>query len=325
MIAAHKASAQSHNPAAQPTGASGPIFIGGLAHSGKTPLRMALSASGAIAFSRRTYMWNRFYMRYGDLSQPQNFRRCLKEMMRYKAIRELCADPTTIETLFAEGQPTYGRLFALFHEQYAQSFGMRRWGDQLGFVERFAAPIFDAYPTARMIHLIRDPRNSCEISQQFARFRPGKVGWYTATWQHSAQLARHNQSHYPGRYLVIKFEKLWADPEETLRELCAFLAEPYQVTMLQQLIPSLPSTYGGKMTGARVMGAPRRLSGSQRAFIQQYTRRLLHDFDYPIQTPELTPYEQLRHTLWDWPTNQAAMIIWRALRQGSARTEQKEA
>ena len=54
---------------------AGPIFIGGLSFSGKTTLRLMLSSHPVIVLSRRTYMWQRFYGRYGDLRRPENLER----------------------------------------------------------------------------------------------------------------------------------------------------------------------------------------------------------------------------------------------------------
>src|SRR6266536_1371779 len=55
----------------------GPIYIAGLAHSAKTPLRAALAAHPDISMTRRTYMWGRFYGRFGDLTDERNAERCL--------------------------------------------------------------------------------------------------------------------------------------------------------------------------------------------------------------------------------------------------------
>jgi hypothetical protein len=100
-----------------------PIFIGGLAHSGKTPLRLFLSRHPDVAMTRQTYMWNRFYNRYGELNDPQNFERCLGDMLKTKGIKALQPDVEQIRRVFGEGKATYGRLFALFHEHNAERLG----------------------------------------------------------------------------------------------------------------------------------------------------------------------------------------------------------
>src|SRR5690554_3292259 len=97
-----------------------PIFIGGLDNSGKTHLRLALSAHPDIAMTRRSYMWTRVYQRYGDLRERENFERCLQALMSRKDVRALQPDVDRIRREFWAGEPTYGRLFALIHEHYAE-------------------------------------------------------------------------------------------------------------------------------------------------------------------------------------------------------------
>jgi hypothetical protein len=209
-----------------------PIFIGGLAHSGKTPLRLFLSRHPDVAMTRQTYMWNRFYNRYGELNDPQNFERCLGDMLKTKGIKALQPDVEQIRRVFGEGKATYGRLFALFHEHNAERLGKSRWGDQLGFVECFAEPIFAAYPKAKMIHMIRDPRDRHEVAMTSSRYRKGKLGWSTAEWLHSADLIQQNRRLYSDQYKVVRYETFRDFPEETLHEICNFIGVTFVPDML---------------------------------------------------------------------------------------------
>lgn len=293
----------------------GPIFIGGLAYSGKTPLRLALSVHPDIALTRRTYMWNRYYNQYGDLSALQNFECCLKAMLASKGIRALDPDPERIRSEFQQGPATYARLFALFHEQHARSLGKRRWGDQLGFVERFAGPIFEAYPAARMIQMIRDPRDRCEEGMKQTRYRKGKVGWSTARWLHSAELTRRNQTQYPERYKVVRYESLMAQPEETLRDICSFLGESFMPEMVSQVATGEADGVSGSepagQTGAR------RMSNREVAFAQAYTRHHLLGFKYRLERTPLSLAERILFYLVDWPANRAGMGAWNMLKAKS--------
>src|SRR6266487_860601 len=210
----------------------GPIFVGGLDRSGKSLMRLSLSAHPNFAMSRRTYMWTRFYDRYGDLSQPDHFDPCQTAMLRHKPMWVLKPDPDRIRREFQQGEPTYARLFALFHQHYAEQLGRPRWGDQLALVERYADVIFAAYPNAKMIHMIRDPRDRYEASIRPSQRRRGQVGGATARWLDSVGLATRNQQRYPDRYKIVRYETLISRREETLREVCAFLNEAFEPSML---------------------------------------------------------------------------------------------
>jgi hypothetical protein len=211
---------------------SRPIFIGGLSFTGKTQLRMMLSAHPDILIARRTHLWDRFYGRFGDLGEPKNFERCLEAMLAAKPIQELAPNLEQLRREFAQGPATYERLFAGLHAQNAARAGKKRWGDQLGFIERYADRIFAAYPSARMIQMVRDPGTRSGESRETSHRLVGRIGWETAQWLRSAQLAKRHQERYPGRYLVVQYEQLFTRPEETLRRICDFLEEEFQPEML---------------------------------------------------------------------------------------------
>lgn len=206
-----------------------PIFIGGLDHSGKTLLRLALSAHPNIALTRRTHMWTDFYNRYGDLNDDGNFERCFQAMLDKKAISFLLPDEDRIKRDFLQGERSYARLFELFHVHFAETHGKKRWGEQEALIERYADPIFQAYPNARVIHMIRDPRTLYGeiLHSTNVRVRLGKVGSRSGLWQYSAELAHRNNKQYSDRYMVLTFERLMADPALALRDVCKFINEDY--------------------------------------------------------------------------------------------------
>jgi hypothetical protein len=304
----------------------GPVFIGGLDHSGKTLIRLSLSAHPSLALTRRTYMWTRFYNRYGDLCQPKNFDRCLAAMLRSKHIHMLQPDPDRIRREFWQGPPTYARLFALFHEHHAERLGRPRWGDQLRFVEFFADAIFTAYPSARMIHMIRDPRDRYEISMPPTRHGKGKVGWATARWLDSVRLAKRNQQHYPERYMIVRYEELASQPEKTLLEVCAFLEEEFLPAMLPQENRLAPKNENDDRSrnsatsfsaGTAQRSTSRKLiSEREAAFIQAYSHRDLFAFGYPVDHIQFSIRDRILFYTLDWPANLAGMIAWRVLKGG---------
>ena len=295
----------------------GPIFIGGLAHSGKTPLRLFLAKHPNLVLTRQTYMWNRFYNQYGNLSDPQNCERCLADMLQVKGIKALGPDLERIRREFGQGEATYGRLFALFHEHHAGRLGKSRWGDQLGFVERFAEPIFAAYPQAKMIHMLRDPRDRYEVAMTLSRHRKGKVGWDTARWLYSADLIQQNQCLYPHQYKVVRYETFRANPEATLREICQFLGEQFLPDMLAGSTINFDTDESedeqnpGEQDGIQIDKAgDGRLSKRDLLFTQTYAGQQMLAFDYTLESPQLSFSDRLLFYLVDWPVNRIGMAAW---------------
>ena len=252
----------------------GPVFIGGLAFSGKTPLRIALSAHSHLHLTRRTAMWSTYYERFGDLSDPANLHRCLSEMLSDPGVASLEPDRLDVERRFAAGPPTYARLVAAVHQQHAERQGKARWGDQMGMIEQYADRVLSSYPAARMIHMIRDPRERYRAAAHVHRQLPGKLGWETARWRHSAQLALRNRRRFPERYRVLRYERLCADPEAALREMCAFIGEDYEPTMAEALSRARLDA------GSRPSGEAQSARDAVDVIVERYAGPLLRAFNY---------------------------------------------
>ncbi len=229
------------------SGPVGPVFITGLSHSGKTPLRLALESSGEIAITRKTYLWPKYSGRFGDLADPDNLRRCLDMIMSDPGVRRLNPDRDCIEAGFAEGSPTYSRLFASIHADHASRAGMPRWGDQLGSAERFADTILGELGEAVFLHLVRDPRERAA----FVSHAPGLLGWETRKWIDSARRASSNTTRHPGRYHVIAYEAMAREPAETLQMICDRVDVCFSDRMLTALRAGLSSKSHAAPIGAR--------------------------------------------------------------------------
>jgi hypothetical protein len=284
----------------------GPIFIGGTSRSGKTLVRWMLSSHPGIVVTRRTAMWTRFYGRFGDLGNPDNLDRCLRAMLERRHIADLGTDLDRLRKDLLLGTPTYGRLFALVHEQYAERSGKGRWGDQSGDVERYAAEIFAQHPHARFVHLVRDPRDVFGAVVERGSRRPGAVGRITATWRSSASFARRNRRRYPGRYEIVRYEDLVVRPAATMRTVCTFIGEEFRAAMLQMegvrrydTVRS-SSEDGSPITSAFVGRYRDTVAPADIAFIQSVAEHEMIEFGYPPDSMRLSATDRIRYAA-GWP------------------------
>lgn len=97
-----------------------------------------------------------------------------------------------------------------------------RWVEKTPYNEQFADRIFDLWPAAKCVHIVRDPRDN------FASYRKKHQDWSERTFAHSWQQSlthgwQNNRRYGVDRYLMIRYEDLIADPQTVLASLTEFL------------------------------------------------------------------------------------------------------
>jgi hypothetical protein len=296
----------------------GPIYIGGPDRSGKTLLAAILGSHSRIAIPIvGSNLWTFFYRRFGDLGQDRNLERCLAALQRYKHARFLGLEVERLRAELRAGPPTYPRLFALIHEHFAQRRGKPRWGDQSGLVERYADHIFEAMPDARMIQMVRDPRDRYEGSLNMWPSGRGRSGAAVARWRYSVRLGERNLRRYPGRYRLLRYEDLVRDPAAVVADICSFVGEDFEPAMLQLAeAPSyreklLAGAGPGELISARHVGDYRgRIPAHELAFMQQQLAGEMRRHGYEPDPITMAAGSRLRYLLLQWPSQAGRMLAW---------------
>lgn len=301
--------------------AQNPIFIAGLERSGTSLLFAILSSHPNIAMTRRTNMWTHFYNQYGDLRKEENFERCLASMMKYKRLIVLDPDPNRIRVEFWRGEPTYARLFDIFEKNYAEKINKPRWGDKSLNTERYAIPILSAYPDAKIIHLIRDPRD--RYASSFTRWKVNRsgVGGAAAMWLSSVNLAKRNLQLFPHNYLTVRYETLARNSEKTIQEICEFIGEEYFHEMLEMKGAGKfrdeggNSSYGSRKPGVISTSSIGRyreiLSNRAIAVMQILVGQEMQEHKYEMEFLQLSGVDRLRLGFLDFPLDLLRMGAWK--------------
>lgn len=300
----------------------GAVYIGGLDRSGKTTMSAFLASHPNIAIPEvGSNMWTYFYGQYGDLSQRENFEKCLDDMLHYKHVRFLQPEPERIRREFWQGAPTYARLFSLFLIHYAEREGKPRWGAQTGLIERYADEMFAAYPDLKIIHMVRDVRDRYEASLALWPNGKARAGGAVARWLYSISLGEQNLKRHPDRYKIVRFETLVAQPEETLQDVCNFLSEEYVPEMLAmtgapkhraKLLHGAELKAGQSPVSTKYIGQFRgKVPKQEIAFIQFQAGRKMRKYDYKLEVLDFSLKESLFFWLVGWPNQLIRMLAWR--------------
>jgi hypothetical protein len=298
-----------------------PVFIAGLERTGTSLMYALLASHEHISMTRRTNFWRYFADQFGNLEDDENLDRCLAKLRVYKRMAPLELDFAQLRADFVTGPRSYGRLYGELQRQVADRRGKPRWGDKSLNIERHTERLLEEYPNARVLHMMRDPRDRlASVMSRWTR-RKGAVAVGTAGWLWSSRLARQNVARYPDRYRIVRYESLVRDPEAELREICDFIGEPYDEQMLTMSGASRfrdagsNSSYGPRTAGSITTDSIRKyeavLSPRQIAYVQKVARSEMIEHGYEAHPVSLTTGDRLRLVLGEQPINSGTIAAWR--------------
>jgi len=130
----------------------------------------------------------------------------------------------------------------------------RSWvGFKEVWIVEFFASLAQAYPEARFIVLLRDPRAVIASMQAMDRLDVSQIAHtlsYARHWRKYVAFARHygGDSGLAHRLMVVTYERLVTEPHKTARELCDFLEVEFDGGMLD------PGRYVDYSTGGTWRG-----------------------------------------------------------------------
>jgi hypothetical protein len=281
-----------------------------------------------------TGFWYGYYPRYDAESYSQNekIERMLSVMFgqirsivdKLEAAKGKAFPFEEAEALFKErAEQTVGsaksllsEAFRAFQETYLpDDHAFVHWMEKTTSTEIYASEVFEWFPGAKMIHLIRDPRDN---------YGSLKSGWEKRYRQYNdsterllqsqlergwlgMKLAAMNRDRFgPERYKVIRFEDLTADPEAGMRELAAFVDVEYDDILLYPTCFGLPwkgnNFEGMKFTKPDTSNIGRwreRITDHEAQVIEFYFEREMQEWGYDLAFPETERMDAAReHYKW---------------------------
>ncbi|MEX2530938.1 MAG: sulfotransferase [Gemmatimonadota bacterium] len=243
-----------------------PVFVVGLGRSGTTLTARILDRHSHISLCGETHFFphtsrRRRRARFSD----QEAREILDELPMTWA----GADPDDVLATFRSTDRLLRSLFDSILRARMRRHGKVRYGEKTPIHFWYLDRLFEWYPDARLVYLVRDPRR---VHDSFLRshFAPGLraiergVVPRALYWNHGARTLGRVRATRPDQVFTLRFEDLVADPEASVRALCAFLDEPFESGMLE--VTGENSSFGdlGERGGiqtqvlTRPFGLPRR-------------------------------------------------------------------
>ncbi|XYI01394.1 sulfotransferase family protein [Sorangium sp. So ce1128] len=215
-----------------------PIFIIGTERSGSNLLRLVLNSHSRIAVPHPPHIVRYFASLekgYGDLSKDGEFRAFVSDVMKLLETHiypwEISVDVERVLRT-APSRTTFG-VYAALYEQYRAHYDKARWACKSTFMIEHTETIIKHFPDARLIFLVRDPRDVAASSKRsvFSNYHP----YFTARLWLDQQTAgvRLIDTLSEASILLVRYEELVRNPRPQIERICAFLGETFEPAMLR--------------------------------------------------------------------------------------------
>lgn len=202
-----------------------PFFIVGCVRSGTTMLRDALRMHPKLACPEETN-----FFRWGDPAGTDNFTRMLASNPVLRHHRELdgISEPEFRQMLGActSRGDLYQRYMALYIARRKPE--ATRWFDKTPQNVYGALLAATTLQRSRFVHIVRNPLNVVASLRIGKVVKVGNLNGAISYWNEAVSIMRGLKRAFPGRVLEIRYEDFVVDPQQGLRDLLAWLEEPYE-------------------------------------------------------------------------------------------------
>jgi Sulfotransferase family len=205
-------------------------FVVGVPRSGTTLLRLMLDAHPELAIPPETHFIPAVIraVRRGRAAD-----RVAAIITHHRRWADFGLDADELRQRIGAVDPLdAGGAIRAFYELYAEKQGKPRWGDKTpGYGTRMRR-IGKALPEARFVHVIRDGRDVVASRARRSQREPLPVEVAAKRWKRRV-ISTRKRAEGVERYLEMRYEDLVAEPEASLRSVCAFVELPFDEQMLR--------------------------------------------------------------------------------------------
>jgi hypothetical protein len=214
------------------------IFMIGTQRSGSNLFRLMLNQLPELAAPHPPHIVQRLMPlvpTYGDLADDVAWLALVDDVCRLVETNPVPWDDVTLDrddiARRAGRRHLFGAMAAVY-DRCGEAWGKRGWVCKSLANVRWANELADFFPQARFLYLYRDGR---DVAVSAMRAVEGEKTAYCIAedWARAQRLALALRACFPERVLSVAYERLVADPEATLRRVCAFVGARYDPAMLE--------------------------------------------------------------------------------------------
>lgn len=211
-----------------------PIFLVGCPRSGTTLLQQMLDAHPDVAIAPETFFIRNFWLKqdkYGNLGEDHNYYQLVEDIISLPEFQEMELDPEVYRAAAWKSSRSYPLLLRLLLEQFAHKRDVAIVGEKTPNHLLYISILQQFFPTARFVHIVRDPR-AVVASWQTVPWTTGTLAGDAAVWRRYMSTARGCPVALKPSLYTLHYEALIETPKITLKALCQFLQIQFEPAML---------------------------------------------------------------------------------------------
>jgi len=248
-----------------------PIFVVGLPRSGSTMLELAIARSpGVLRFGEALFLspWRRDFRyflrkRVGDVSRDERLREMIEiifsdrgaipgltgtfwRLERVKAVGDEAFKQKLFQSLKASDRSP-GSIFRIILRDITEFNGYRRCCVPFPVHVHHLPTLARWFPDAKIVHITRDPRaiavsktndpgGTARYNEMYPALKPlirkAMMAFVVVQYIDASRVSVRFQDQ--PNYLLVRYEDLVLQPEETMRQICQFAGIEYRNGMLER-------------------------------------------------------------------------------------------
>ncbi len=299
-----------------------PFFIFGSPRSGTSLLSRMMDAHEELVVPQESLLFKMFcpFLKfYGDLSQLENQKVLLKDMLNTRVIGYWSPKPKFEEVLPWIQSPGLGGVVEALIKSTAPDKSLKLWGEKSPGHVFYWPQIKSYFPNAKVVHIIRDGR---DVAGSLLKARMGPKTYYAAAklWRDYMQGMEAVKANCSAEnYVEIHYEQLLADPETNLKKICDVLGVAYSDNMLN--FHKNEALYATDARNRENLQKPLMASNKEKwrslmslQDLQEFETvagNYLKQFGYPLVN-ELGPMSSVKQALIQYVTSPAVRFVSRA-------------
>ncbi len=245
---------------------------------------------------------------FGDLAVDANLNRLIDSLLAerwFKRSNKFNDFRTSREEIVAHiTKRTFAGVLDAIFSLFAGKLGLHRWGDKTpGYIHHMEI-IYELFPEAQYVYLVRDGRDVA-LSLRHINFGPKNMFCAAQDWAETVRAGdRFAESLPAGKLIYFTYEKMIADPTGTFRNLAEFLQIDLDETLSHRLAHDLPAKIkSGNSDKWRTAFSPKQLAAYDRIAFNELNK---HGYDTcvtqaaPPAGPLLTAYWSALSELGKW-------------------------